>query len=181
DTHNVENIYELCGTLSERFAGRKGVNVYGALLFDCDGAKRPISGGDRTVLAKQLIEIEDLLSENGVLKPRKLKNNIATCFCKADSPKSLVILADGRAVKCDFYTDTHIIGDVRGGIDKEKEKEELAAFSARLDCAFCTAYPVCLRSFGCPTGGCDSARRYITEQRLVRSVKYAYRAAKEKK
>lgn len=181
DTHNIGDMHALCKILAERFAGRKGINAYTALLFDCEGAKRPISNVDRYELAKKAIEIEDMLSEKGILKPRKLKNSLSTCFCKADSPNSLVILADGRAVKCDFYTDTHIIGDIKSGIDKDREKDELAAFSKRLDCKGCTAYPNCLRSCGCPTGGCDSARQYVTEQRLLRSVKYAYRIAKEKK
>lgn len=181
DTHNIDDMYALCDILAERFAARKGFNVYTALLFDCDGAKRPVSNTDRYELAKKAIEIEDLLSKSGVLKPRRLKNAVSSCFCKADSPNSLVILADGRAVKCDFYTDTHIIGDVKSGIDKDREKEELAAFSKRLDCGGCSAYPVCLRSCECPTGICDGARRYVTEQRLLRSVKHLYRMAKEKK
>ena len=181
DTHNIDDMYSLCDLLADRFGGTQGLNVYAALLFDCEGAKRPISQCDRTALARRVIEFEDSLMEKGILKPRKLSNTPATVFCKADSPASLVIRADGSLTKCDFYTDTHTVGDVYSGVCKEREMAEMNSFAERVDCDGCSAYPICLRKRGCPTGGCDEARRYITEQRLVRSIMYAYRAAKEDK
>ena len=188
DIHNISDIYELADLLAKRFAGKDGLNIYSALLFDCDGAKRPISDAVcRETLAKQVIELEDMLSDKGLLHPRKLRRNFAYCYCKADSADSIVITAEGKLVKCDFFTDEHFVGDVDSGIDCELLRAEKACFSRYADgykyCVGCSAYPVCLRLAACPTSDapCDAARRYITESRLVRSVRYAYKKATEGK
>ena len=186
DIHNILDMYELLDVLSKRFEGRRGINIYSALLFDCDGAKRPISDDcGREMLAKQVIEFEDMLAGKGMLHPRKLRQNFAYCYCKADSPDSIVITAEGKLVKCDFFTDERFVGDVEVGIDAELLSAEKAYFSRYADgykyCVGCAAYPLCMRLASCPTSNapCDAARRYITESRLVRSVRYAYKKATE--
>ena len=175
DIHNIDNIHALCDVLVSRFGGRSGLNVYSELLFDCEGARRPVSSpDDRLRLAKELISLEDKCALCGLLRPRKLRRVENVSFCKADAPDSLVITAEGNLVKCDFFTDERFAGNVYDGVDKAKLDAEADAFTKRVKCRGCTAYPVCLRSAGCPTGGCDAARKYITEQRLIRSIRYVY-------
>lgn len=186
EEHNIDDMYALSEVLASRFGGRKGVNVYSAMLFDCEGAKRPATDGDgRSVLAEKIINIEDKLSELCVLHPRKLRRTFAHSYCKADSPSSIVITAEGKLVKCDFFTDSHFVGDVENGIDDGLLERESEMFAKRIDgkenCIGCTAYPVCLRLAACPTSSspCDRARRFLTEERLIRSVRYAYKTEKE--
>ena len=180
DVHNIDDINGLCDILAKRFAGRRGLNVYSAMLFDCDGAKRPHSTSEEhTDLAKKILALEDRCAELGILKPRRLSRGAFISFCKADSLDSLVITAEGKLVKCDFYTDERFVGDVENGIDKPKLDEEMRIFSARVICKDCSAYPVCMRLSACPTGTCDAARRALNEERLVRSVRYAYLKEKE--
>ncbi|MBR5012179.1 MAG: radical SAM protein, partial [Clostridia bacterium] len=181
DGHNADDASELVRVLAARFGARQGLNVYTALLFDnCKCAKRPNSQYDRVALAKKAIEIEDLAASLGILRPRRLNYAISHSFCKADSESAIVILADGNLTKCDFYTDSHFVGSVYSGIDANLAKEQTIAFAKRTECKGCIAYPICLRSAACPTGGCDTARRLVTEERLVRSVRHLYSSLKEK-
>ncbi len=181
DFHNIDDLQKLCELLASRFGGRDGFNVYTAMLFDCEGAKRPIGGDmNRLTLAKALIELEDKCEALNILHPRKLNLSPLPTFCKAVSEESIAVTAEGKLVKCDFFTDEHFVGDVYYGFDKTKLKEEKEKFLKHIACKGCTAYPVCRRPEGCPTGGCDNARKYMTEERLVRSVRYAYMKGTQK-
>ncbi|MBQ4557463.1 MAG: radical SAM protein [Clostridia bacterium] len=180
--HNIADMHALTNLLADRFGGRRGLNVYAALLFDeCEWASRGSTDCDRYELAKEIIKIEDIAAERGILHPKKLYRTVSHCFCKADAEDALVITAEGKIVKCDFFTDSRFVGDVESGIDEEKLQDSRLLYSRRIECGGCMAYPICLRLAACPTGGCDDARKFMTEERLVRSVRYLYASAREKR
>lgn len=153
DMHNAANLLELVDELTERFAGKKGLNVYAYHLFDGDNlmAERYT---DEQWLERDAVmrRLEEKILAGGMEMGRGISKRIRLNHCMADSGKAVTILPDGNIGLCEKYSETEFIGHIdREGFDPKV----IASWKERMpevpECADCFLYPECIKLKKCLT------------------------------
>ncbi len=180
DMHNKNDLAKLADMYAERFGGYENLYVYPAILFELEGAKRANhSDEDRMVLAKKYMEFWDYCVQKGLLKENALGKTVRHTNCIADSDASIMITPDGYLGKCDHYSETNFVGDIYSGVtDTGMVTAQVERANSHELCEGCAYYPRCIKLKKCPAEGfylCDDAKRYIANEKLKRSVDFAYR------
>ncbi len=179
DSHNEKDLENLIDELSDRFAGKKTVRVYVAILDEGAGFD-PISHTpeEQERLVKRLSQLRDRLEEKGWPHFRAgMLPGLCINSCRADDPHSVQCTPEGILSKCvtHIYEDT--VGSLEEGVtDREKEVwwRQRAPFDG---CETCPLYPSCLyllkncpdRRTGCDT---DDRRRKIAGYEALMLSKY---------
>ena len=90
--------------------------------------------------------------------------SLKTNSCMADTDEAVVILPDGRLLKCETIRDEDVFGHIRSG-DADRSKKEVFKETFEYDrCNDCPLYPACILLKACPTkkeGSPEQCRRSI--------------------
>ncbi len=180
DKHNQNDLEKLADIYVERFGKYDNFYVYPALIFELEGAERANhSSEDRMELAKRYMEFWDYCVKIGILNENGLGKHMRQTNCIADTESAIMITPDGHLGKCDHYSDKNFVGDIYHGItDKEMVDLQSERANSHELCKGCPAYPKCIKLKKCPAEGfyvCDESKRYITCEKLYRSIDAAYR------
>lgn len=151
DNHNAEDLFALAEDLHQRFAGKEKLTAYSHVLFEFSGSKERIrEEEDRQKLYQKQQLLRQKLTGYRLWNTVRLRKDIPTNFCMADSDKALTILPGGELGLCEHYTEDNFVGHIdREGLDVqvlESFREEWKPIEA---CKTCFFYPECIRLKKC--------------------------------
>lgn len=154
DWHNEQNLFALVDYIKENIGPSAHLNVYAYPLFDNAGKnKHQAIAEEKERLCKRVLKLEKYLYDSHLKLIKPISNKIKYSACLADNDSCLVVLPDGKIVKCDNCLDRDFIGDIYSDIDTDnpimkkwktyKDKGEL--------CKSCPIRPNCFVLDSCPT------------------------------
>ena len=146
DMHNAENLSELVDHLHSEFMDPRGISVYLFPLYEeTKGSQALHDQQNRVFIFEKMAEIETLLNDYGLYKPRQLSRLVKTNRCMADNDNSVVITPDGHLGKCEHFTDDHLIGHIGSNELNVQMQEAFRTVRDESDaCATCFDYPNCI-------------------------------------
>lgn len=151
DNHNYNDLFSLIDYLSVYFDTVKPY-IYIAPLYD----RKRFGKGTRSEIehieiVNKVIELEHYVNEKGFKALGRIKENIKTNACIADSKHSLVILPNGNVGKCDQHLDDMLIGKIDSDVFNENVIREwqLKRISIPM-CNVCPVAPYCMKLANCP-------------------------------
>ena len=151
DNHNAEDLFALAEELHQRFAGKDNLTAYSHVLFEFSGSKAHIrEEEDRHNLYWKQQLLRRKLTGYGLWNTARLRRDMPTNYCMADSDKALTILPNGELGLCEHYTEDNFVGHIdREELDesvRQSFREEWAPIEA---CKTCFFYPECIRLRKC--------------------------------
>ena len=164
DSHNIDDLKELCLYLDDRFRNFNKLTIYTHPLFS---VRLNASTGDaakaRKLFYSSLKELNDLI--NGLGRCRSdVPGSIKVFNCMADSPESITIMPDGRTHACEQFNANHYLGTISGGEPKAPDLpfwREL--YPDHEECKNCALLPLCVKIKHCP----DIDEECIPEEREI--------------
>lgn len=150
DSHNEKDLYDLVEQLAKRFAGRKNLSVYAAVLFEDCGSK-PIqhTKSEYDKLINSSVKLNSWIEEKGCNKASRFQQNasfpaLKPYYCMADNPNSLQINPLGQFGKCEHDLYRHLVGDVDSGyICESPDARRWMNPEYHETCKACPLYPYC--------------------------------------
>lgn len=177
---NLDDLLALIDLLAVRFAGRKGLGVYPAMLREDDGSL--VGFDSETAAYEAYASMTEHLIASGLASRRAGHRKLRVNRCMADSDEAVVITPEGRISMCEHYSETELVGSV----DSDEWDSELAqswkqSWPATELCRDCPRYPICIDLCKCPytRRPCDELERGLRIQQLIQSVAVEYRRAVE--
>lgn len=175
DAENVDNLKELTHELGEYFRNNSNLGVRCEILKEYTGKIHNFNNGLEAYVNRE--NINQILESVGIKQKRTINDRLALNACMADSPRSAVVLPDGRIGRCEHYGDSHEVGSVYSDIINE---EEMSAWRelwpSQRECESCVCYPLCFRLKRCSyfDEKCDDLFRIIQKDELMDKVKNTY-------
>lgn len=148
--HNVNDLKNLIIFLSREFEERQSLTVYVHELFDL---KNNRSDDDIKIIFENMMEIEDLLSENNFrIDYGGAPESIKTMHCMVDANDAVVISPSGELGLCEHYQNSkfysHINNPEIKDIDVIKRWRVKSEYTEI--CEDCPLKPICMKLVDCP-------------------------------
>lgn len=188
---NFDDLMLLVNELAERFGdGRKGLTIYASMLL----SQEPEVGGafdehgwhvDESTYTRrreELMTLHAAIAGHGLKGVGFLEKRVKTNGCMADNDRAVTVLPDGRIGRCEHFSESEIMGDIRDGNFDEAVR---AAWKERLKageiCRECAAFPDCVQLKKCPGARiCSPAEKKERERRLRDGMRREARAAEQR-
>lgn len=174
---NVDDLFELCGYLSEKYASNKYFSVYTAIVQNYDENGKPFLDFDKKTITEKVINLNETIHNFNIGYRDRLKNKIKHNFCIADDDNCLVIYPNGSIGKCEFFLEDKIVGNI---FDTKIEHIKCDVWKklkkTKLKCDKCLHYPMCFELHECPICfiGCDSNDIRLKNDLLDRKIINTY-------
>ncbi len=150
DNENFEDLLELADWIAERFPQQKDLTVYCRYIYN--SGIEGISQDNRALetMCCHMRELQCKLDSLGLLRSVKLSGNIKINRCMADNDASVLMQADGKLGKCEYFFDSLSYGSITEGvIDKKNVDCWKVLEDDEPACLDCPLYPDCIRLNKC--------------------------------
>lgn len=173
--NNYNNLFDLIEELYLNFASHSSFSINLKPIYNYD------ENGKRKILSEEIIskfqELEELIYNKGLLHIQEIKIPAETFHCMADRDDAVVILADGRLGKCNYYCGSGEFGDIYTNKINTETIDKYKVFNDNFECINCNNRPICLKIKACPNfiDKCNDYKRLFDKR-----VEYWMRAKCEK-
>ncbi|MBQ9393048.1 MAG: radical SAM protein [Oscillospiraceae bacterium] len=174
DRNNADDLAQLLEELGARFAGREGLGVYPALLNNTTGCVAEFASEEQAL--ERLEALRRRAAALGFARVRPLRRELRLQQCMADHDGSVVVLPDGRLLRCEHIDEGQVYGSIRDGVT---DPARLAAWKETVrqsECDGCALDPLCRRLKNCPFSrtACTAQAREAWKEELRRQIRQAY-------
>lgn len=178
DLYNAENLLALVDELSGRFIGKKGLSVYAHPLFDAESSMAESYTEDEWQLRYDaLYRLNRRIEQCGLCRKQRIRKNLKTHHCMADSGSAVVIAPAGDIGLCEHYSESGFIGHIdRENFDRDAQLSWAEPSPEIPECADCCFYPECLKLKKCATDSvCFRQARELALENVRQSMLHEYR------
>ena len=175
---NFEDLMALARELQNRFADRKNLFVYVALLHDFGTA--PQSSVDDDERLRRWKRLTDTLKASGLQPARGLDGKLSLNYCMADRDDYITVMPDGSLGKCEHECNQEFVGNIHDGV---LDKAAVAAWKEHVEISFCQKcelFPRCQRLKRCAwiNGDCGLLDRGVQREKLKAEILVSYENSK---
>lgn len=178
---NAADLKVLIEELSERFKSKKGMGCYSHAVYE-DVGFEPLAYNEqvRNLVDKQVVELDSLLREKGLLGSLSVLPYLRVISCMSDNDSCRLIYPDGIIGKCENKSSLEGIGDIYHDITDEEMDKRYKASEQIPTCEDCNLYPYCVNLTICPeTGKCSITKIKWKNERYTAIIKERYEKHKK--
>ena len=178
DMYNAEDLKELVREIHLRFPEHNNLGVYAYPIFEDKDTVRDDAA--REAVYQKIIEIEEVMAENGFVNGSPMSEGIRGQHCMVDNGRNVTISPNGDLGLCEHYIDTDFWGHIDDDSNEKRNWDiiyEWREYMPKLDiCEDCCYFPSCIRTRKCQDlHDCHKWHKEFNIRHSAQDMVYSYK------